>query len=45
MMLDALGDGSDLSRVQELKDARGCTSEFLLPRDMTITLIAGYTTR
>lgn len=42
VMLDALEDGSDLSHVQEIKDSRGYTLEFLLPKDLTMTLVAGY---
>lgn len=41
-MLDALADGSDLSHVEERKDSRGYTLEFLLPRDLTMTLVSGY---
>lgn len=42
VMLDALGDDADLRHVAESKDARGYTSEVALPKDLTITLIAGY---
>lgn len=42
VMIDELGDGSDLSHVQEAKDARGYTTEFLLPKDLTLTLVTGY---
>jgi hypothetical protein len=41
-MIDELGDGSDLSHVQEAKDARGYTTEFRLPKDLTLTLVTGY---
>lgn len=42
VMLSALADDADLRHVQEIKDSRGYTAEFLLPKDLTITLIAGY---
>lgn len=42
-MLDALqDDGSDLSHVREDKDARGYTAEFHLDRELTETLLTGY---
>lgn len=42
-MLDALkDDGSDLSHVREEKDSRGYTSEFHLDRELTETLLTGY---
>ncbi len=42
-MLQALEeDGSDLSHVAERKDARGYTSEFRLDRELTETLLTGY---
>ncbi len=42
-MLQALeDDGSDLSHVEERKDARGYTSEFRLDRELTETLLTGY---
>ncbi|WP_417786766.1 Rha family transcriptional regulator [Stutzerimonas xanthomarina] len=42
-MLEALRvDGSDLSHVEERKDARGYTSEFRLDRELTETLLTGY---
>lgn len=41
-MLEALGDGPDLGHVEEVKDSRGYTKEFLLPKDLTLTLVAGY---
>ncbi len=41
-MLAELGDGSDLSHVQETKDSRGYTAEISLPKDLTLTLVAGY---
>lgn len=42
-MLDALqNDGSDLSHVREEKDARGYTAEFHLDRELTETLLTGY---
>lgn len=43
-MLDSLaeGDGSVLSHVAETKDARGYTAEIALPKDLTLTLVAGY---
>lgn len=37
-----LGDGSDLSHVKESKDSRGYTTEFSLPKDLTLTLVTGY---
>ncbi|MGC0155041.1 phage antirepressor KilAC domain-containing protein [Chromobacterium vaccinii] len=45
VMLDELGGGSDLSHVQESKDLRGYTSSISLPKDLTLTLIAGYNVR
>lgn len=43
VMLDELRkDGSDLSHVQEFYDSRGYTREFLLPKDLTLTLVTGY---
>ncbi|TCL26804.1 phage regulator Rha-like protein [Azotobacter chroococcum] len=42
-MLDALEkDGSDLSHVGEDKDARGYTKQFHLDRELTETLVTGY---
>ena len=42
-MLDALKkDGSDLSHVREDQDARGYTSAFHLDRELTETLLTGY---
>lgn len=42
-MLDALEkDGSDLSHVREDKDARGYTKQFHLDRELTETLVTGY---
>ncbi|WP_240326034.1 phage antirepressor KilAC domain-containing protein [Pseudomonas syringae] len=42
-MLDALQeDGSDLSHVIEDKDGRGYTAEFHLDRELTETLLTGY---
>lgn len=42
-MLDELGkDGSDLSHVREDKDIRGYTSAFHLDRELTETLLTGY---
>ena len=41
-MIEALGDDADLRHVQETKDSRGYTSEFNLPKDLTLTLVAGY---
>ena len=41
-MLAELGDGSDLSHVQETKDSRGYTAEISLPKDLTLTLVSGY---
>lgn len=42
VMLDGLADGADLSHVHEVKDARGYTAEFRLPKDLTLTLVTGY---
>jgi len=41
-MLEQLGDGPVLDHVREEKDARGYTSCFHLPKDLTLTLVAGY---
>ncbi len=42
-MLEALRkDGSDLSHVREDLDSRGYTENFHLDRDLTETLISGY---
>lgn len=42
-MLDALEkDGSDLSHVRDDKDARGYTKQFHLDRELTETLVTGY---
>ena len=42
-MLDELGnDGSDLSHVREDKDVRGYTAMFHLDRELTDTLLTGY---
>jgi hypothetical protein len=42
-MLDELvNDGSDLSHPQEDKDARGYTTCFYLNRELTDTLLTGY---
>lgn len=42
-MLDALtDDGSDLSHVREDKDVRGYTAAFQLDRELTETLLTGY---
>lgn len=42
-MLDALQqDGSDLSHVSETKDGRGYTAEYHLDRELTETLLTGY---
>lgn len=43
VMRDALvKDGADLRHLHENKDGRGYTSEFLLDRDLTETLLTGY---
>ncbi len=42
VMLVELGDGPDLGHVREEKDERGYTARFLLPKDLTITLVSGY---
>lgn len=41
-MLAELGDAPDLGNVQETKDSRGYTAEISLPKDLTLTLVAGY---
>lgn len=41
-MIEVLGDDADLRHVQETNDSRGYTSEFSLPKDLTLTLVAGY---
>ena len=41
-MLSDLKDDPDLDHVNEAKDSRGYTTEFNLPKDLTITLVAGY---
>lgn len=41
-MIDALADGSDLSHLKEIKDSRGYTAEFLLDKELTLTLVSGY---
>ena len=44
-MLDELKeDGSDLSHVQEVKDMRGYTACFKLPKRETLILVSGYST-
>lgn len=42
VMLESLGDDADLRHVQETKDSRGYTAEISLPKDLTLTLVAGY---
>ena len=43
-VLDKFQDNSDLSHLDfvEIKDPRGYTSEYLLDKDLTLTLISGY---
>ncbi len=41
-MLDALGDGPDLGHVREDRDARGYTTGFHLDKELTETLVTGY---
>lgn len=41
-MLDALADDPELDHVREEKDARGYTAAFHLGRELTYTLLAGY---
>ena len=41
-MLDALEDDPNLDHVREAKDSRGYTAEISLPKDLTLTLVAGY---
>lgn len=45
VMIDALRDDADLRHVEEERDSRGYTSEFLLPKDLTLTLVSGYDTK
>lgn len=44
MLDDLKADGSDLSHVQEDKDARGYTACFNLPKRETLILVSGYST-
>lgn len=44
-MLDALVDDPELDHVREDKDARGYTTAFHLGRELTYTLMAGYSVR
>ena len=44
-MLDELADDPDLDHVREDKDARGYTVTFYLPKNLTITLVSGYSTK
>lgn len=44
-MLDDLGDDADLRHVAELRDARGYTAEFLLPRREVEILLTGYSVK
>lgn len=41
-MLDALGDGPDLGHVHEDRDGRGYTTCFHLDKELTETLVTGY---
>lgn len=41
-MLDTLGDDPELEHVREDKDGRGYTTAFHLGRELTYTLLAGY---
>lgn len=41
-MLGEIGDGPDLDHVQIIKDSRGYTSQIRLNRDLTQTLVTGY---
>ena len=41
-MTDALEDDPNLDHVRETKDSRGYTAEISLPKDLTLTLVAGY---
>lgn len=45
MLDDLKADGSNLSHVQEDKDARGYTAAFHLNKDLTLTLVAGYSAK
>ena len=42
VLLAELGDAPDLGDVREEKDARGYTAFFHLPKELTLTLVAGY---
>jgi phage antirepressor YoqD-like protein len=42
VMIGALGDGPDLGHVHEIKDARGYTAEFCLPKRESLILVSGY---
>lgn len=44
-MLDELKDDPELDHVSEDKDARGYTTCFHLPKSLTMTLVAGYSTK
>ena len=41
-MMDAIEDDADLRHVKIVEDSRGYTSEIRLPRDLTETLVTGY---
>lgn len=41
-MMEALEDDPNLDHVREAKDSRGYTAEISLPKDLTLTLVAGY---
>ena len=42
VLMDAIGDVAELQHVVNVPDSRGYTAEMLLPRDITETLITGY---
>lgn len=45
MLHDLIEDDPNLDHVREDKDGRGYTSCFHLPKDLTITLVAGYSVK
>ena len=44
-LVEAIGDAPNLGDVVEIKDGRGYTAEFLLPKRETLILVSGYDTR
>lgn len=45
VMLTDLEDDAELRHVHENRDVRGYTAEFLLPKNLTMTLVSGYSTK